>query len=491
MNWISTYGGSLSLLTDLYELTMAYGYWKSGMQDWESVFHLTFRRQPFGGGFSVACGLQFAIDWIQSFHFREEDINYLSTLKSYEGSPLFEADFLKYLQNLKLSVDVDAVPEGTAVFPHEPLIRIRGPLLQCQLLETILLNFLGFQTLIATKAARIKLAALGDPVLEFGARRAQGVDGAVSASRAAYVGGCDATSNVLAGKLFGIPVQGTHAHSWVMAFDSEWESFEAYAKTMPNNVIFLVDTYNTAKGIDHAIQIGLRLKAQGHELWGIRLDSGDLDALSREARTRLDDEGLQQTKILGTNDLDETLITSLKQQGSKISVWGVGTQLVTAGADSSLGVVYKLSAIRKPGEKNWLPRLKLSEQPAKISLPGTQQIRRFKDGPRFIADTIYDETIGFGEEHGTPVLPTVATQYPKIGPKQEHTDLLTPIFRSGRLVYQAPSLEQIRLHQKQQMEGLSRTVKRFINPQVYPVGLDIALSQLRASSIERARGNSL
>ncbi|HSW48721.1 MAG TPA: nicotinate phosphoribosyltransferase, partial [Bryobacteraceae bacterium] len=283
------YRHSLSLLTDLYQLTMAYGYWKLGVAEKQAAFHLVFRGNPFKGGFTVAAGLAYAVSYLENFRFDEGDLAYLKTLNGNDGRPLFERGFLDYLADLRLTCDVDAAPEGTVVFPHEPLVRVTGSILQAQLIETPLLNMINFQTLIATKAARVCLAAKGEPVLEFGLRRAQGIDGGIAASRAAYLGGCAATSNVLAGKLFGIPVKGTHAHSWVMSFDDELESFEAYAKAMPNNCVFLVDTYNTFEGVRRAVAVGRALRETGHEMIGIRLDSGDLAYLSIEARKILDE----------------------------------------------------------------------------------------------------------------------------------------------------------------------------------------------------------
>ncbi|MDA1229657.1 MAG: nicotinate phosphoribosyltransferase, partial [Planctomycetota bacterium] len=336
---------SLSLLTDLYQLTMAYGYWQQGKAEQQAVFHLFFRSNPFKGGFVIAAGLEPALEFIRPFRFKPDDVAFLATITGNDNQPLFEPAFLEYLGQLELTLDIDAIPEGTVVFPHAPLLRVRGPILQCQLLETALLNIINFQSLIATKAARIVMAAQSDPVLEFGLRRAQGIDGALAASRAAYIGGCAATSNVLAGKRFGIPVKGTHAHSWVMSFDTELESFSAYAEAMPNNCVFLVDTYDTLEGIRNAITVGNRLRDSGHSMVGIRLDSGDLAWLSIEARKLLDAGGFQDAAIVASNDLDERLIASLKQQGATIGVWGVGTKLVTAYDQPALGGVYKLGAM--------------------------------------------------------------------------------------------------------------------------------------------------
>ena len=323
------YKQNLILLTDLYQLTMAYDYWKSGLQDHQSIFHLSFRENPFKGGYAVACGLETAIEFLSNFHFEQSDIDYLSSLKGNDGARLFEPDFLNFLLRLEFAGSIDAIPEGTVVFPHEPIIRVTGPLLQAQIIETSLLNIINFQTLIATKASRIVEAAHGESILEFGLRRAQGIDGSLSASRAAYIGGCSATSNVLAGQLFDIPVKGTHAHSWVMCFDSEIEAFSAYAEAMPNNCIFLVDTYDSLEGVRNAVTIGKQIRQNGHEMIGIRLDSGDLAYLSIEARKILDENEFPNAVIVVSNDLDEHIITSLKRQGAKIMVWGVGTKLVT------------------------------------------------------------------------------------------------------------------------------------------------------------------
>src|SRR3954470_12558149 len=369
------YGQSLTLLTDLYQLTMAAAAWKSAVDKREGMFHLFFRRPPFQGGFTVAAGLATALDYLRAWRFAEDDLAYLASVRTAAGELMFEPAFIEHLRTLEPRLDIDAVPEGTVVFPQEPLLRVSGPVVPCMLLETPLLTLINFQTLIATKAARVCEAARGDPVLEFGLRRAQGVDGALAAARAAYLGGCAATSNVLAGKLLGIPVRGTHAHSWVMLFDSEREAFDAYAKAMPHNVVLLVDTYDTLQGVRSAIETGKWLRAHGRELAGIRLDSGDLAWLSIEARKLLDAAGFTGTVIYASNELDEEVIVSLKQQGARIGAWGVGTRLVTGADDAALGGVYKLSAVRRSGGP-WKPRIKLSEQSAKISVPGILQIRR-------------------------------------------------------------------------------------------------------------------
>ncbi len=481
------YRPSLALLTDLYQLTMAYGYWKSGMAGHDAVFHLSFRTLPFGGGYAIGCGLHHAIDMVQGFRLEPEDLDYLAKLRGNDDSPMFERGFLDYLQGLRLTCDLDAVPEGTSVFPHEPLLRVRGPIIQCQLLETPLLNVINFQTLIATKAARICSAAAGMPVLEFGLRRAQGPDGGLSASRAAYVGGCAATSNVLAGRLFGIPVRGTHAHSWVMAFGSEIDSFLAYADAMPNNCVMLVDTYDSLEGVRNAITVGRRLREKGHELAGIRLDSGDLAWLSKEARRMLDDAGFERAAIVASNDLDETIIESLISQGARVGVWGVGTRLVTAHDEPSLGGVYKLSAVRPPGSA-WQHRLKVSEQAVKTSNPGVPQVRRFlgNDG-RLVGDIIFDELTDV-DEPWTMIDPVDPTRRRVMASGLAHEDLLVPIFRGGQLVYRKPDLEQVRARVPGQLRALHDGIKRRLNPHAYPVGLEAALQRRKTAMVLQARG---
>jgi nicotinate phosphoribosyltransferase len=479
------YKDSLALLTDLYQLTMAYGYWKLGTADDEVVFHHQFRKTPFGSGFAVACGLEQAVQLLSGLRFEEADLGYLAGLKGNDGKPLFETGFLDYLGRMEFRCDVDAIPEGTLVFPQEPLLRVKGPILQCQLLETALLNILNFQTLVATKAARVCLAAKGDPVLEFGMRRAQGIDGALTATRAAYVGGCAATSNVLAGKLYGIPVRGTHAHSWVMFYGDELEAFERYAEVMPNNCVFLVDTYNTLEGTRHAVEVGRKLRERGYEMIGIRLDSGDLAYLSIEARKVLDEAGFPDAKILASNDLDEHLIASLKEQGATIGVWGVGTKLATAYDQPALGGVYKLSAVRaKDGA--WEHRIKLSEQTVKVSIPGILQVRRYHRDGLLVADAIYDEITGVTDP-GTVVDPADLTRRKNIPAGTPYEDLLVPIFRAGKQVYALPSLDEIRTRTQQQLAMLHPTIKRFVNPHGYPVGLEKGLFELRTELILQAR----
>ncbi|MGV3530753.1 MAG: nicotinate phosphoribosyltransferase [Chthoniobacteraceae bacterium] len=480
------HGAWSALLTDLYQLTMAYAGWKAGKQEQEAVFHLYFRKHPFHSGYTIACGLSDAIAYLRDLAFSEEDLAFLGTVNGNDGKPLFEPGFLQVLRELRFACDVDGVPEGTVVFPNEPLLRVQGPLWQCQLVETALLNFINFQSLIATKAARVCSAAGDGAVLEFGLRRAQGGDGALGASRAAYIGGCAATSNVLAGRLFDIPVRGTHAHSWVMAFESEEEAFEAYADAMPNNCVFLVDTYDTLEGVRRAAEVGKRLRANGHELVGIRLDSGDLAYLSVEARRILDAAGFPKAAIVASNDLDEHIIESLKTQGARIDTWGVGTRLVTAYDQPALGGVYKLGAIREPGGE-WRYKVKLSEQSAKTSIPGIQQVRRFYDDGQMIGDMIYNVEDGEAMDRAI-VDPADLTRRKNFPAQARSEDLLVPIFRTGALVYTEPSIHAIRSRTREQLAALHPGIKRFLNPHAYPVGLTPALFELRTRLILQARG---
>jgi nicotinate phosphoribosyltransferase len=478
------YAEPLALLTDLYQLSMAAAAWKAGIENREAVFHLIFRRAPFGSGFTIAAGLGSALEYLRDLRFAEDDLRYLGGLRAESGEPLFERGFLDHLRGLDLGVDVDALPEGTAVFPQEPLLRVSGPIVPCMLLETPLLDLINFQTLIATKAARVCVAAQGDPVLEFGLRRAQGVDGAISAARAAYIGGVAATSNVLAGKLLGIPVRGTHAHSWVMLFDSERAAFDAYAEAMPHNVVLLVDTYDSLQGVHNAIETGKWLRARGRDLAGIRLDSGDLAWLSIEARRMLDAAGFTKTVIFASNELDEDVIASLKQQGARIGAWGVGTRLVTGAEDAALGGVYKLSAVREDGGP-WKPRIKLSEQSAKISVPGILQVRRFASDGEFAGDLIYDTHDG--EPSRTLVDMLDVTRRKSVPEGMPHEDLLVPALRGGKVVYTPPPLTASRARTQQQLAHLHAGIKRFVNPHQYPVGLDPALHDRRTRMILEAR----
>ncbi len=489
----SLYGHSLALLTDLYQLTMASAYWSSGMAERQAVFHLFFRENPFRGGFAIACGVDAVIDFIERFQFDDEDLAYLETLRGVDERPLFKSAFLDHLRGLKFACDVDALPEGTAVFPQEPLVRVRGPILQCQLMETPLLTLVNYSTLVATKAARLYLAADGDSILEFGLRRAQGIDGGVTAARAAYVGGCVATSNVLAGKLFGIPVRGTHAHSWVMAFDDEPTAFQTYAQAMPNNCVFLVDTYDTLDGVRHAVETGRWLQQNGHRMVGIRLDSGDMTALSIQARKILDDAGFPAASIVASSDLDEYAIAAMKERGARVDVWGVGTRLATAYDQPALGGVYKLTAIQTR-EGRWQDRVKRSEDAIKSTNPGIQQVRRFFGGDgQFIGDMIYDENHGVAGE--ASMIDLADSRARRTFPADaEHEDLLTPIFQSGDCVYPRVAIEDSRARTLAQLERLPAGVKRFEAPETYPVGLEAGLHETKTrllAEVNRRRGSSV
>ena len=481
------YGHSLALLTDLYQLTMAYGYWRSGMAQREAVFHLFFRTHPFGGQFAVASGLGPVIEFLQELSFTEDDLNYLAELKGLDDKALFDPAFLKSLRDWRFDCDVDAVPEGTAVFAHEPLLRVRGPILQCQILETPFLTMINFHTLVATKAARVCQAADGDPVLEFGLRRAQGVDGGLSASRAAIVGGCSATSNVLAGRMWDVPVRGTHAHSWVMAFDDELEAFQAYAEAMPNNCLFLIDTYDTIEGVRRAIEVGRQLQARGHQLGGVRLDSGDLVQLSTQARILLDEAGFPDAAIVASNDLDEFEIDKLKRGGAKIDTWGVGTRLATAYQQPALGGVYKLSAIRAPDGK-WQYKMKVSQQRIKVSNPGIQQVRRYERNGRFVGDIIHDSQSESVLDKAAMSIDIESSQPHRYDEATRFEPLLVPVFRQGRTVYNAPTVLQSQQRTRQQLDRLPGEVIRLREPVRYPVGLGQGLHRLKEELICETTG---
>lgn len=436
----TVYRPDFGMLTDLYQLTMAYGYYKQGIHQRKCIFHLFYRKPPFGSQFAIAAGLELAIDLVRGLKFSAADVQYLGRQKGADGKPLFNEQFLNYLQRLEFKGDIQAIPEGNIVFPHEPLLRIEATLVEAQLLETALLSVMNFSTLIATKAARIKAAAGDDTVLEFGLRRAQGIDGGLTASRAAYIGGCDATSNVWAGRYYNIPIKGTHAHSWVMVYPDELTAFEAYAEALPNNAILLVDTYDTLEGTKNAIEIGRKLKEKGHRLLGIRLDSGDLAALSIAARKLLDEAGFEDAAIVASNDLDEYRIKALKESGATISVWGVGTRLATSYDQPALGGVYKLAAIQNE-QGEWENRIKLSEQLIKVSNPGKLQVRRYKDEKgKLVASQL------FSEFQGTPArkLATVTTSVSIDEGATVEEDLLVPVFKEGKLVYESPTLEESR-----------------------------------------------
>lgn len=477
------------LLTDLYQLTMAQGYWETGQGATQACFHAYFRDYPFRGGYAVACGFDQLAELIEDFEFTEDDIAYLASLDAPGGGKLFRAEFLDYLRTFKLRVDIDAVEEGTIVFPHEPLVRVTGPIMDCQLVETALLNCVNFQTLIATKAARVCSAAHGRPVAEFGLRRAQGAGGGMWASRAAVVGGCASTSNVLAGKRYGLPVSGTHAHSWVMSFPDELTAFRAYAQEFPNNCVLLVDTYNVEQGIRNAITVGLEMRQRGQRLAGIRIDSGDLAWLAKMARRMLDEAGLDDCGIVLSNDLDEYTIQSILDEGAPVTSWGVGTKLACAFDQPTLGGVYKLSATRAPGQEAWTDCLKISESAAKLTVPGVLDVRRYyNDDGRIAGDMVFDVNTGVA---GREVIvdPLDSLRQKNLSGKRFET-LLKPLARAGEVVLDASQRNAMKA-QRRCREGLAcldESQKRMLNPHTYPVGLEYGLCERRRALVGKLRG---
>lgn len=477
----------VGLLTDLYEITMAEGYWKEGMAGHEACFNAFFRENPYGGGFTVTCGTGQIAELVERFRYSEEDIAYLASLEAPAGGPLFCPEFLEWLAHWRPRVSVDAICEGELAFPREPVVRVMGPLIDCQLLETPLLNIVNFESLLATKAARVCLAAAGRPVAEFGLRRAQGPDGGMSAARAAYVGGCASTSNVLAGQRYGIPVSGTHAHAWVMAFPDELSAFRAYAKAAPKNCTLLVDTYDVQRGLENAIVVGHEMEAAGERLAGVRIDSGDLAALSKKARAMLDEAGLPYVKVILSNDLDEDLIQSLLSQGAAVDGFGVGTKLATAAGQPYLSGVYKMSAKRASPDEPWQPVLKVSEQVYKRTIPGVQDVRRYVDSAGHpVADMICEH--GFtpdGPAHIVDVNdPLLTDDLAGLACR----DVLAPAVRDGVAVEGFwDGIEASRARAAASLAALPEGCKRFLNPQTYPVGIERSLSELRQSMIARAR----
>lgn len=474
---------NLTLLTDFYELTMGNGYLENGIGDNICCFDLYFRKVPDNGGFAVMCGLEQAIDYIKNLRFSEEDIEYLRDKK------LFSEKFLQYLRSFRFTCDVWAVPEGTPVFPNEPLIIVKGPAIQAQLVETMLLLCINHQSLIATKAARIVKAAEGRPVMEFGSRRAQGFDGAVYGARAAYIGGCCGTACTISDKEMGTPALGTMAHSWVQMFDSELEAFRAYAKCYPDSCTLLVDTYNVLRsGIPNAITVFKELKAAGHKPAGIRIDSGDITYLTKKARKMLDEAGFSEAKICISNSLDEYIIQDILRQGAKIDSFGVGERLITSRSEPVFGGVYKLTAAEKNGEL--IPKIKLSENVAKITTPDFKELWRFYDkaSGKAIADliTCYGEEIDdskpmtiFDPEH--PYKKKTLTDFTA---KKLHVK----IFDKGECVYTSPTATEIRSFCAEQLDTLWDEVKRFENPHEYYVDLSKKLWDKKNELLNRLGG---
>jgi len=494
------YSESLVLFTDFYQLTMAQGYWaeieKNEGREQNTSFELYFRNNPFDGGYAVSCGLQDVIKYINKFKFTETIIAYLRTKIDSEGLPLFHEGFLDYLRTLKFSCDIDAMPNGTVVFANEPLIRVTGPNIQAQLIETALLNIMNFQTLIATKAARIKYACKNKHLADFGLRRAQ-EQGALSASYAAYIGGTDSTSNVGAEFNFGIPCTGTHAHSWIMTHKDELTAFRKYAEMMPGNCVFLVDTFDVMEGTKNALIVAKELRLLGHEIIGVRIDSGDLAHLSIQIRDLLDKSGFPNAKIIASNDLDEHVISSLNAQGAKIDIWGVGTRLLTAFQQPALGGVYKLGAVQR-SDGSWQPKIKLAT-PEKTTTPGRRQVRRYyrletdtdgKDHQKFIADAIYD----IDNPPNGPfkvVHPHDRSTKTTLSLNMLYNDLLTPIYREGNLIYIEPSIHESKDRAKAQLHALNERTKRLLNPEIYMAGLDESLDLIKFSLIHTLKDKTL
>ena len=473
---------NLSLLTDLYQLTMLQGYFEEKQANETVIFDMFFRNNPHSGGYSVCAGLQQVIEYIEGLHFADEDISYLKTLN------LFSDKFLSYLKDFKFTGDIYAIPEGSVIFPKEPIMKIVAPIMEAQLIETALLNIINHQSLIATKASRVVFAANGDTVLEFGLRRAQGPDAGIYGARAAMIAGCFATSNVLAGQMFDVPIRGTHAHSWVMSFSDELTAFRKYANLYPNACILLVDTYDTLRsGVPNAIKVFNEMREKGIELknYGIRLDSGDLSYLSKKARQLLDNAGFNDAIISASNDLDENLISSLKLQGAKISSWGVGTNLITSKDCPAFGGVYKLSAVYESDKKAFKAKIKLSENAEKNTNPGNKKIYRIydKDTKKIIADLICleEETLDTSEE--LLLFDPLDTWKKTLLPSHTYyaKELLVPVFKNGNCVYKSPSVMEIREYCKEEMDTLWEESRRLEYPHRTHVDLSQKLWDLKNS----------
>ncbi|MBR2919135.1 MAG: nicotinate phosphoribosyltransferase, partial [Clostridia bacterium] len=425
---------NLTMLTDLYQLTMINGYFKCGTQNQKAAFDLFYRGSN-GYSYAIAAGLEQAIDYVKNLHFDDDDVDYLRSLG------IFGEDFLNELKKFRFTGDIKAVPEGTLIFPNEPIMTVIAPMFEAQLVETALLNIINHQTLIATTASRLCECTKG-AISEFGLRRAQGPDAGLYGARAAYIGGCRSTSNVLAGQMFGIEVKGTHSHSWVMSFPTEYDAFEAYAKVYPDSCLLLVDTYDTLKsGVPNAIRVFNKLKADGHKPLGIRLDSGDLAYLSRQARKMLDEAGFPEAKIFVSNDIDEKVLLALAQQDAKIDVYGIGTKLITSFNNAALGGVYKLSAIEEDGKM--IPKIKVSNSPEKTTNPGLKKTVRVLVDGMAAADLICLHDDEFDTSKPLTVYHPEQTWKKTTFDKYELKELMVDVFKDGKLVYDMPSLKEI------------------------------------------------
>ena len=476
------------LLTDFYQLTMIQGYYLSNPHQ-KGVFDMFFRTPPFKSSFAIFAGLEPFLQIVENLKFSNDDISYLKSLK------MFNEDFLEYLKNFRFTGDIYSVPEGTVVFPNEPLIRIKAKMIEAQLIETVLLNIINFQTLIATKTARIVLSAKNDPVLEFGMRRAQGIDGALSASRAAFIGGAVATSNTYAGKVYNIPVRGTMAHSWIMSFDSELKAFEKFAEIYPESCILLIDTYDTLNsGLPNAVKVFKKLQANGFKNFGIRLDSGDLTFLSKKCREKLDEEGLNEAKIFASNELDEWVIKNLKEEGAKIDSWGVGTKMVTGGQDPALSGVYKLSC-KENLSKEMVPTLKLTNNPIKITNPGEKNFMRFYNKSSMaIADLIYlnrsEKALKARIKKGESILlnhPNIEYEKFSLNNYDSFQIMQEKVMENGHNILKNETLKEIQDKVKQNLKAFDSTYLRLMNPHVYKVSLSTSLKNLKFKLIKELK----
>lgn len=472
----------LTMMTDLYQLTMSNAYFIKGINDEKMIFDLFFRRNPSKGGYTIICGIDQIVDYIQSLKFTDEDINYLRSLN------LFDDGFLNYLQNFQFTGDIYSVEEGTILFPNEPILRVRANSIEAQIIETALLNIINFQSLIATKASRICQVAGDDPVMEFGLRRAQGSSAGIYGSRAAYIGGCASTSNVIAGKMFGIPVMGTHSHSWVQRFDSELEAFETYAEIYPDATTLLIDTYNTLKsGLPNAIKVFDQLKSKGHKPVGVRLDSGDLEYLSKMTRERLDEAGHSNVKVVASNDLDEYSIMDLKLQKAQIDVWGVGTRLITSSDYPALGGVYKLSGIERNGVIT--PKIKISESPEKINNPGFKQVVRIfdKDTNQLEADLLILDDEEINTDEPLTIFHPTYTWKTHTFTNYAIERLLQPLFVKGKLVREKKTVKEYREYADSQKARMWQQYKRLTNPEPFKVDLSQKLWNLKNEMIKNEK----
>lgn len=466
---------NLTLLTDFYQLTMMNGYLSEGKQDEIMIFDMFFRKNPNNGGYTIICGINEVIDYIENLQFSDDDISYLKNLET------FSDEFLEYLKNFKFTGEIYAVEEGTILFPNEPIIRVKARAMEAQFIETTILSIINFQSLIATKASRICYAAGNDGVMEFGLRRAQGPEAGLYGAKAAFVGGCIGTSNVLAGKAFDIPALGTMAHSWIQSFPTELDAFRAYAKVYPNKTNLLLDTYDTiGSGLENALIVFKELRSKGYEPLGVRIDSGDLEFLSKEIRKRLDEEGFENVKITASNDLDENTISSLKQQNAKIDSWGIGTKMITSFDWAALGGVYKLSGVI---DKNStvLPKIKISEDASKINNPGYKNIYRIysKEDNKARADLIVLDDEQIDESKPLTIFDPLHTWKKKTFSNYYLKKLLKPLYIDGKLQIQKKSVSAIKEYTEKEKENLWTQYKRLVNPEIYKVDLSEKLWDLK------------